>query len=152
MRLEIVILLSFSNIAIFLNFFKISPDINSMLYLCNVLAFAATLVMLYLNPLFQYERALERIHFAGTVTVFNLFIIVWHALPVYLFRNRQTLHELFMPKIIVGALAMWLIYFVVMYKYLYLFYSLAPSKMIALAALFLVACCTVSVVLHQRVS
>lgn len=132
MRFEWVMILSFSNIVFFLNFFNISQPVNTILYLCNVTALLATVAMLYMNPTFQYNRAVEIYHFKAHYYLFNLFILLWHVIPVYLFRMRQTLRELVMPNIILGALALWVLYFVCMQKYLHMFYSLSTCQMHAM--------------------
>jgi hypothetical protein len=134
MRFHFVMLLSFTNIVFFLNFFKLSRPINTVLYLCNLTALLATFALLYMRPFFQYNRAKEVFHFTTHHYVFNLFIILWHVIPVFLFRLRQTLSELFMPDIILGALALWVLYFMLMKQYLYGYYGLSAGQMHAFTA------------------
>jgi hypothetical protein len=139
MRFELLMALSFSNIVFFLNFFKINHAINTMLYLASISALLATIGMLYLNPTFQRDRAQKHYQVALPLLAFNVGLIGWHALPVYLFRKRQTLRQLVEPRIIAGALMMWVIYFMVMSKKnIDWLYSLSPTHWVILCAALLV--------------
>jgi hypothetical protein len=150
MRFELLMALSFSNIVFFLNFFKISHAINTMLYLCSISALLATIGMIYLNPTFQRDRAQKHYRVALPLFAFNLGMIGWHFLPVYLFRKRQTLRQLVEPRIIAGALMMWVIYFMVMRKKnIDWLYSLSPTQWFVLCAVLLVLYASLHVLLSR---
>jgi len=112
----------FTNIAFVLNCIFFTPFLNAILYLCNISAFIGTLILLTLNPHFPYVEFKDMIPIS--LGLFNFILIAVHLIPLYLFGYRQTLRETFAPRVIAGAGAAFLMYFLVFKHKLKQFYGL----------------------------
>jgi hypothetical protein len=121
----------FSNIVFALNCLRITPFVNTALYLGNIGALLGVVVLLWVNPSFPY------VHYQGiplSNEAFNAALVAGHAVPVYLFRARQTLRETFQPNVI-GAMALFfLVYFAVFRRKLRTLYAVSPAFFLKLAA------------------
>ena len=112
----------FTNITFVLNLIRMTPFLNAILYLCNISAFLGTLMLLTLNPQFPYVEFKNMIPMS--LGLFNFILIAVHVIPLYLFGYRQTLRETFAPRVIAGAGAVFLMYFLVFKQKLKQFYGL----------------------------
>ncbi len=120
----------FSNIVFVLNCFKITPFVNTALYLGNIGALLGVVVLLWVNPSFPY------VYYQGiplSNEAFNAALVAGHAVPVYLFRARQTLRETFQPKVIAAAALFFLVYFAVFRRKLRALYAVSPAFMLKMA-------------------
>jgi len=84
----------YSNIMIVLNFWTMTPLVNSALYLSNVLCFMANVGLHLSNPL-RLASLTRDVPYLNTIpaVLVHLMNDIWHFTPVYLFRNRQTLSQ-----------------------------------------------------------
>lgn len=112
----------FTNISFILNCFLIHPFLSAVLYLCNISAFLGTLLLLTINPLFPYVEFKDV--FPAPLWLFNFILIAVHFIPLYLFRERQTLEETFSPAVIAGAGFAFFLYYAVFKHKLQQFYGL----------------------------
>jgi len=120
------VLMYFSNLVFFLNFFPITPFINTTLYLGNIAALLGVSVLLLLNPAFLY------VHFNSvplSKEAFNAAMIAMHAVPVYLFRARQTVAATFELDVIGALAATFLAYFIVMWRFIPELYWLSAATL-----------------------
>jgi len=95
----------YSNIMTVANFFQMTPLVNTALYLSNILCFFGHLLFYVTNPLHLgfLTRDIPFMNMVPT-NLTNMLNHVWHALPVYLFRNRQTLADTFsVPSILLAT-------------------------------------------------
>jgi hypothetical protein len=88
------VLTFYSNITFFMNLFRINRQVNSALYLSNFLSFVGNFMFMLKTPehlkyLVQTIPYLNRLSL-GVLHVMNQ---IYHILPLYLFRHRQTLQE-----------------------------------------------------------
>jgi hypothetical protein len=120
----------FSNLAFFLNFFPMTPFINTTLYLGNLAALLGISGLLLLNPSFPYVTFTSM---PLSNSAFNAAMIAMHAIPLYLFRARQTLAETFEADVIGALTAVFLVYFAAMYRHIPALYGLSAEKMVVLA-------------------
>ena len=104
-------LMYFSNIVFVLNFFRITPFVNTVLYLANLGSLLGVVVVLLLNPSGIYVNFKKWVPLSNGV--FNAILVAMHVFPVYFFRERQTLRETFAPNTIATAGAAFLAYFMV---------------------------------------
>ena len=118
----------FTNIVFALNCFPISFFLNTVLYLCNISAFLGTLILLTLNPLVPYVE-FKRVFAAFPVPIwlFNLSLIALHIVPLYAFRERQTLRETFAPKVIAATGMAFLAYYLMFKHRIKQLYGLEPE-------------------------
>jgi hypothetical protein len=115
----------FTNITFAFNCFPITFFINTVLYLCNISAFLGTLILLTINPMFPY---LEFKHvFPAPLWLFNLILIAVHFVPLYAFRERQTLRETFAPSVIAATGMAFLTYYLLFQHRIKQFYGLEPE-------------------------
>lgn len=115
----------FTNITFALNCFPITFFINTVLYLCNISAFLGILLLLTINPLFPY---VEFKHvFPAPLWLFNLILIGIHVVPLYAFRERQTLRETLAPNVIAATGMAFLTYFLAFRHRIKQFYGLEPE-------------------------
>ena len=87
-------------------------------------------VLLWVNPSFPY------VYYQGiplSNEAFNAALVAGHAVPVYLFRARQTLRETFQPKVIAAAALFFLVYFAVFRRKLRALYAVSPEFMLKMA-------------------
>jgi len=124
----------FSNLVFLLNCFLITPFINTALFLANIGSFLGTIVLLALNPEFPYANFKERIPISNPI--FNSILIVMHAVPLYLFYERQTLRETFEPKVIGATGLAFLVYFMAVRHELPLLYGVS-AELLGKLALFM---------------
>ena len=84
----------FSNIVIVLNFFPMTHAVNTALYLANWLSFVGWLWVSLKNPLHvaTINRGIPFLNTLPLATVHVLYQLL-HILPLYFFRNRQTVKE-----------------------------------------------------------
>jgi hypothetical protein len=94
----------FSNIAFALNIVYINKGWNTVLYLCNVVSFIGAAFLVATNPGHFYATVHRFFPFLkGTPPAMLHFLnVVWHGLPLYLFRKRQTLEDIFSLPTIAG--------------------------------------------------
>ena len=120
----------FSNIVFVLNCFKITPFVNTALYLGNIGALLGVVVLLWVNPSFPYTQVQIPLSNLG----FNAALVAGHAVPVYLFRARQTLRETFQPNVIGAMTLFFLVYFIIFKHKLRTLYAVSPAFFVKLAA------------------
>ena len=121
----------FSNIVFVLNCFKITPFVNTALYLGNIGALLGVAVLLFVNPSFPYTTQVQP---WMSNQSFNAALVAGHAVPVYLFRARQTLRETFQPEVIAAAALFFLVYFITFKNKLRTLYAVSPAFFVKLAA------------------
>lgn len=126
-------LMYFSNWAFFLNFFQMTPFINTTLYLANIAALLGISGLLLLNPTFPYVTFKSM---PLSNEAFNAGLIAMHTVPLYLFRDRQTLAETFEADVMGALTAVFVVYLIAMNRYIPALYGLSAEKM-AVLALFL---------------
>ena len=111
----------FSNLVFALNLFRITPFVNTALYLGNIGAFVGTLLLLTMNPGFPYVNFQSWLPLSNQA--FNAVLIAAHAVPVYAFRARQTLQETFSPDIITTMALAFTAYLALFYREMPLLYG-----------------------------
>ncbi len=113
------LLLSLSNLAFLFNCFYISKAWNAGLYLLNILYFIGNFVLMVLNPT-NFPSLVNRFIELTPLAVHSLNQI-WHFLPLYLFKDRQTWADMVAPT-------SWLISFL----FSSLYFLVAPRNVLSL--------------------
>ena len=121
----------FSNLVFVLNFFRITPFINTTLYLGNIGSLFGILVLLSINPTFPFVNFKNWIPLS--IGVFNVVLVFMHLFPIYIFRKRQTLRETFSPKIIAALTLAFLVYFILVQNEIALLYGVSAEIMGSMA-------------------
>ena len=96
----------YSNWMTVLNLFTMTHTVNTALYLTNWLCFFGNVYILFRNP-FHLAFLTKDLPLLTTLplAVKHVLLQLWHALPLYVFRKRQTLAEtIAFPSIAVSAL------------------------------------------------
>ena len=121
----------FSNLVFVLNFFRITPFINTTLYLGNIGSLFGILVLLSINPDFPFVNFKNWMPLSNGV--FNVVLVFMHLFPIYIFRKRQTLRETFSPKIIAALTLAFLVYFILVQNEIALLYGVSAEIMGSMA-------------------
>jgi len=124
-------LMHFSKIVFGLNFFRITPFVNTVLFLGNIGSLLGILVLLMINPTFPFVNFKAWI--AMSQGVFNAILVFMHLLPIYLFRKRQTLREIFEIKSIAAISVAFLVYFILVHNEIPVLYGVLAKHFAVLA-------------------
>jgi len=110
-------LLTFSSLVFFANFIYIDSGINTALYFSNVMSLIVASIMLYYYPEFLFDK--YHAVFSGRLNkdALNTIGIFLHILPVYLFKDRQSITDLLDINIILGSGGMLLVWYI-LFKHL----------------------------------
>ena len=132
-----IIFTTFSSITFLFNFFLINHELNTTLYFCIImsLVIASSMIIKYPDFIFNNYKDL----FLGYLdkTVMNILAIFVHVLPVYLFKDRQNLSELFEPKIIFNSAILLLIYYSIFSNRLYKIYPASEEELFYMSTAYL---------------
>lgn len=128
---DIHVLMYFSNLVFVLNLFRITPFVNTALYLGNIASLLGILVLLSINPDFPFVNFKNWMPLSNGV--FNVVLVFMHLFPIYLFRKRQTLRETFSLKSIAALTLAFLLYFILVQNEIALLYGVSAEIMGALA-------------------
>jgi hypothetical protein len=120
----------FSNLVFALNLFRITPFVNTALYLGNIASLIGFLVLLNLNPEFLYVNFKE---LPVSKSLFNGILVVLHVFPVYMFRERQTLRETFAPNTIAALAGLFLLYLFTFKSKIKVLYGISVETMAKMA-------------------
>jgi hypothetical protein len=112
----------FSKLVLFFNIFRITPFINTALYLANIGALFGSILLLTMNPGFPYVNFNSWLPLSNEV--FNAILIAAHAAPVYAFRARQTVQETFSLDVILTIGVAFMAYLTMFYRDMPLLYGL----------------------------
>jgi hypothetical protein len=120
-----IIFTTFSSITFLLNFFLITHEVNTTLYFCNIMSLVIFTSMIIKYPDFIFDNYKDL--FLGYLdkTIMNSLAIFVHLLPVYLFKDRQNLSELLVPKILFNSATLLLIYYIIFRS---TFYKIYPAS------------------------
>ena len=128
---DIHVLMYFSNLVFVLNVFRITPFVNTALYLGNIASLLGILVLLSINPAFPYVNFKNWMPLSNGV--FNVVLVFMHLFPIYIFRKRQTLRETFSTKSVAALTLAFLLYFILVQNEIALLYGVSAEIMAALA-------------------
>jgi hypothetical protein len=135
-----IVFTTFSSIVLITNFFLFTHRINTALYFSNILSLVLATIMIMMYPNWLYEKYknvfLDLLNSYGI----NICAILMHILPVYLFRNRQTLSELLEFNTIYDSAFMLLIYYVLFQDHVHTIYPLTKYELIAMCAIYFIFC------------
>jgi len=132
---QIHVAMYFSNLVFVLNFFRISPFVNTALYLGNIASLVGICVLLMINPKFPFVNFKKGITMSNDV--FNAILVAMHFFPIYLFRERQTLGETFSLRSIAALSGAFLAYFIAVMNEIPLLYGVSAKTMAKLAVFIL---------------
>ena len=118
----------FSKLVFFFNIFRISPFVNTALYLANIGALIGSLLLLAMNPGFPYVNFKSWLPLSNAA--FNALLVAFHVVPVYAFRARQTLQQTFSPDIIFTMGMVCMAYLTVFYRKMPLLYGLPAATIV----------------------
>ena len=118
----------FSKLVFFLNLFRISPFVNSALYLANIGAFIGSILLLAMNPGFPYMNFSSWLPLSNEV--FNAVFVAMHVVPLYAFRARQTLQETFSLDVILTLGMAFMVYLTTFYRDMPLLYGLHADTIV----------------------
>jgi hypothetical protein len=129
---NLLFLFTFSIISQFLNIFKYNNiKIHNSLYLSNILSLFGFCIMIYLYPLFFYNKYNWLL---GTnVFTFNFICIIIHILPIYFFKNKQNINKINIESTLADTILLLLLYNII-FKY-YLRNNLYPFNELELLVL-----------------
>ena len=110
------VLTFYSNIMTVANFFRMTPAVNTALYLSNIFCLFGNLLFYVTNPL-HLGFLTRDIPFINKLPTNMAHVLnqIWHALPVYLFRKRQTLAQTISVQSILLA-AFWYTCYIVFFS------------------------------------
>ena len=122
----------FSKLVFFFNMFRITPFINTALYLANIGAFVGSLLLLAMNPGFPYVNFSSWLPLSNEA--FNAVLVAFHVVPVYAFRSRQTLQETFSLDVILTMGVVFMAYLTMFYRDMPLLYGLPAATIVKMFA------------------
>ena len=111
----LLVLKYYSNWMTVLNCFRMTHTVNTALYLTNWFCFFGNFYLMFYNP--SHIPFLTRdIPLLKTlpVSIKHLLNNLWHVLPIYLFRKRQTLSETIAFSSVVLSMLFFVVYAVAM--------------------------------------
>jgi hypothetical protein len=131
-----LILISYSVLVSVANILHFTHEINTTLYFSIILAFVIITAMLFIKPTAIYEST-KNIFFGHlNVAGVNALTILVHALPIYLFKDRQKLKELLKPNIIFYSACMSLLYYLLFRDILQEIYSINECTIVILCSIY----------------
>ena len=101
----------FSIIVIFCNLFRIQPSINSALYLSCILCFIGNFLLMLHNPAHVIALTI-RIPYLNQLPAIMIHLMnhLYHILPIWLFRYRQSISDIFSVKSYLIAVGIFVVY------------------------------------------
>lgn len=128
-----IVFLTFSSIVFILNIFLLDHTFNTALYFCNIMSFVIASVIILMYPDFLFDTYKDLFFgYLGKTTI-NIVGTIAHALPVYLFKDRQNLSELLEPTIIIYSFMFLLTYYIIFKKKLSIVYPASETELYYLA-------------------
>ena len=132
--------ITFSAIVFAANFILWNHRINTALYFSNVFSLVLSTVMMVMYPNFLYDKYKDVFFGKFTPVMMNAQGVFIHLIPVYLFRNRQTLHELLDFRTIYDASFMLLAYYFIFQHYLTEIYPTTTTELKVLGVIYILLC------------
>ena len=107
------LLLNFSFIVFIANFFIFNHTINTVLYFSNLMSFFGFSAMIWLHPEFFLNKYKDLL--LGHINKYgmNAIGLTLHLIPIYLFKDRQTISELLDINIIIFSGGLALLYYII---------------------------------------
>jgi hypothetical protein len=125
-RTVLLSLCTLSVISFLLNCFTITHRINTALYAMNIFCLLGFSWLLWKNPVFFEKRyGYLTLHLIDA-RVFHFVAFIFHILPLWIFRNRQSITEIFHYRTFIDAAIMVLAYFAVFHVKLAEMYGITP--------------------------
>lgn len=121
-------MMHFSKLVFFFNMFRISPFVNTALYLANIGALIGSILLLAMNPGFPYVNFQSWLPISNEV--FNALLVALHVVPVYAFRAHQTLAQTFSLDIILTMGMVFTAYLALFYREMPLLYGLPAATIV----------------------
>jgi hypothetical protein len=126
------ILLTHSALVAVANIFNFTHEINTVLYFSIVMSFFIFTAIIFINPTTLYKTTKNIFFGYLNADEINALGILLHALPVYLFKDRQSFRELLKPRIIFYSAAVSLLYYIIFRNMLNQLYGVKESTIFIL--------------------
>lgn len=131
-----VLFTTFSSLVFIANFFVINHRMNTALYFLNIMSLILATVMILIYPNWLYNK--YKGVFLGLLNslAINVFSILVHIVPVYLFRVRQSWQELLEFNTIYDSAFILLLYYVLFEDQLSEIYPLNKYQLITMCSIY----------------
>lgn len=146
-QLIINLLLNFSFIVFIANLFIFNRTINTTLYFANIMSFFGFSAMIWLHPEFFFNKYKDL--FLGNINKYGMNVIglALHLIPIFLFKDRQTIAELLDINIIIYSAGLVLLYYIIFKNQLLEYYPSSESELFTIIMSFLVLSIIASITL-----
>ena len=117
MEKNFLFLFTFSIISHFLNYYNYNNiKIHNALYLSNILSLIGFCIIIFLYPLFFYDKYNWLLN--TDLVTFNFICIIIHIIPVYFFRNKQNINNINIESTVADTILLLLLYNIIFKNYL----------------------------------
>jgi hypothetical protein len=123
---------TFSSLVLIANFFIFTHRINTALYFSNILSLVLATIMIMMYPNWLYDKYKDLYYGLLNNYGMNIYAILYHIIPVYLFRNRQKFSELLEFNTIYDSAFMLMLYYILFQDHLHNIYPLTKYQLITM--------------------